>query len=157
MTTGLASLAAIDAAAAEHAKQGRSGMVSLRDAIADWSIDDKPADSVLESIMARLIRRYDLPPVEFHPVIAGREVDFRVTDTPVILECDGWAYHGLDRATFERDRGRDADLTAAGWIVVRFTYRAITTRPKATADRILAALDRWTPSTGLAPFPPDAA
>ena len=46
--------------------------------------------------------------------------------TPVMLECDGWAYHGLDRSNFERDRDRDAELTAAGWIVVRFTYRAIT-------------------------------
>jgi very-short-patch-repair endonuclease len=155
MTTGLASLAAIDAAAAEHAKQGRSGMVSLRDAIADWSIDDKPADSVLESIMARLIRRYDLPPVEFHPVIRGREVDFRVIDTPVILECDGWTHHGLDRNNFERDHDRDADLLAAGWIVVRFTYRAIVTRPTATANRIRAAIDRWSP-VSAAP-PPDAA
>jgi very-short-patch-repair endonuclease len=155
MTTGLASLAAIDAAAAEHAKQGRSGMVSLRDAIADWSIDDKPADSVLEWIMARLIRRYDLPPVEFHPVIAGREVDFRVIDTPVILECDGWTYHGLDRNSFERDHDRDTDLVAAGWIVVRFTYRAIVTRPTATANRIRAAIDRWTPASAAPP--PDAA
>ncbi len=157
VTHRLASLEAIEAAAAEHARQGRGGIVAVRDAIADWSIDDKPADSILEVVMRRLIERFDLPPVEFHPVIEGYEVDFRVIDTPVILECDGWAYHGLDRATFERDRGRDADLTGAGWIIVRFTYRAITTRPKATADRILAALDRWTPSTGLAPFPPDAA
>jgi hypothetical protein len=35
---------------------------------------------------------------------------------------------------FEHDRGRDADLVGAGWIVVRFTYRAITARPKPTAD-----------------------
>jgi very-short-patch-repair endonuclease len=155
MTTGLASLPAIDAAAAEHAKQGRAGTVSLRDAISDWSIDDKPADSVLESVMARLIRRYSLPPVEFHPLVQGREVDFRVIDTPVILECDGWTYHGLDRNNFERDHDRDADLIAAGWIVVRFTYRAIVTRPTATANRIRAAIDRWTPATAAPP--PDAA
>ena len=42
-----------------------------------------------------------------------------------------------------RDRDRDADLAAAGWIVLRFTYRAITMRPKATADRIAAAVARW--------------
>jgi very-short-patch-repair endonuclease len=155
MTTGLASLPAIDAAAAEHAKQGRAGTVSLRDAISDWSIDDKPADSVLESVMARLIHRYSLPPVEFHPLVQGREVDFRVIDTPVILECDGWTYHGLDRNNFERDHDRDVDLIAAGWIVVRFTYRAIVTRPTATANRIRSAIDRWTPATAAPP--PDAA
>ncbi len=56
---------------------------------------------------------------------------------------DDWAYHGLQRTTFERDRDRDADLIAAGWIVVRFTYRAVTARAKATADRIAAAVARW--------------
>ncbi len=81
--------------------------------------------------------------MEFHPTICGYEVDFRVSTAPIILECDGWTYHGLQRATFERDRDRDADLIAAGWIVVRFTYRAITMRPKATADRIAAAIARW--------------
>jgi very-short-patch-repair endonuclease len=143
VTTGLASLAAIEFAASEHGRRGRSGIRSVRDAIADWSIDDKPADSILETTMARLVARSGLPPIEFHPVIAGFEVDFRVIGTRVLLECDGWAHHGLDRVGFERDRERDADLQAAGWIVLRFTYRAVMTRPKATADRIRAAVDRW--------------
>jgi very-short-patch-repair endonuclease len=145
LSTNLASLGALDAAVAAHARRGRRGVVALRDAIADWSIDHKPADSVLETAMARLIARFGLPPVEFHPIIEGHEVDFRVTGTPVILECDGWKYHGLDRINFERDRDRDADLIAAGWIVVRFTYRAIVSRPAATANRIRAAVERWSP------------
>ncbi len=157
VTSGLASLAAIESAAADHARRGRGGTVALRDAVADWSIDDKPADSILELVMRRLVDRFGLPPVEFHPVIEGHEVDFRVVDTPVLLECDGWQYHGLDRHTFELDRERDADLVAAGWIVLRFTYRSITTRPKATADRIRAALDRWAPSDPRDSLPPDAA
>jgi very-short-patch-repair endonuclease len=156
ITHRLASMQAIEAAAGEHAARGRGGIVAVRKAIADWSIDGKPADSVLEIVMHRLIDRFDLPPVEFHPVIEGHEVDYRVIGSPVILECDGWAYHGLDRANFERDRERDADLTAAGWIIVHFTYRAITGRPKRTADRIRAALDRWMPSTDGVPAPPAA-
>jgi very-short-patch-repair endonuclease len=94
--------------------------------------------------MQRLIDRYRLAPVEFHPVICGYEVDFRVIGTPVILECDGWAYHGLQRTNVRARSGRDADLIAAGWIVLRFTYRAITTRPKETADRIAATVAQWT-------------
>jgi very-short-patch-repair endonuclease len=93
--------------------------------------------------MHRLVTRYGLPAVEFHPIICGHEVDFRVVDTPVVLECDGWAYHGVQRHTFERDRRRDAELIAAGWIVLRFTYRSVTTAPGATADRIAAAVARW--------------
>ena len=130
LATGLANLAAIQTTVIEHSRQGRSGVVALREALAEWTIDAKPADSVLEIAMRRLIRRYALPPVTFHPTIEGYEVDFVVTGTPVILECDGWASHGLIHANFERDRARDADLTAKGWIVIRFTYRAITMDPE---------------------------
>ncbi len=139
----LADLNALETAAREHSQRGRPGIPALRDAIDDWSIDAKPADSILEAMMARLIRRHTLAPVEFHPTIAGFEVDFRVIGTPVILECDGWTHHGLDRAGFEHDRSRDAELIAAGWIVVRFTYRAVTVRPSAVARRIRAATERW--------------
>jgi very-short-patch-repair endonuclease len=148
----LADLNALETAAREHSQRGRPGIPALRNAIDDWSIDAKPADSVLEAAMARLISRYGLAPVEFHPIIEGHEVDFRVIDAPVILECDGWAHHGLDRAGFERDRERDADLIAAGWIVVRFTYRAVTVQPGAVARRIRAATERWLESPS-----PDAA
>jgi very-short-patch-repair endonuclease len=158
VATRLATLEAIEAAVADHARPGRHGVVAARDAVADWSIDLKPADSILEVLMARLVRRFDLPPVEFHPVIEGYEVDFRVVDSPVILECDGWAYHGAIATNFERDRQRDAELTAAGWIVLRFTYRSITTRPKATAARIRAAVERWGDlGSAGSPIPPDAA
>ncbi len=136
-------LATLESVVVQHSERGRAGIVALRNAVDGWAIDGKPTDSLLEGIMQRLITRYRLPPVEFHPTICGYEVDFRVTGTPVILECDGWTYHGLKRSAFERDRERDADLIAAGWVVVRFTYRAITARPKATADRIAAAVARW--------------
>jgi very-short-patch-repair endonuclease len=155
LSTGLANLAAIQTTVIQHSRQGRSGVVALREAVADWSIDGKPADSVLEIVMSRLIRRYGLPPVTFHPIIEGYEPDFMVTGTPVLLECDGWTSHGLNKAQFERDRARDAELTAKGWIVVHFTYRQITMEPKATADRFRAAIDRWS-SIG-APSSPDAA
>ena len=129
----------------DHARRGRSGVGALRAAVDQWSIDQKPADSLLETAVRRLITRYRLPAVEFHPIICGHEIDFRVIGTPVLLECDGWAFHGLQRETFERDRRRDAELIAEGWIVVRFTYRAVTTTPGATADRIAAAVARWSP------------
>lgn len=139
----LATLDALESVVIQHSEHGRTGVVALREAIDEWLIDRKPTDSLLEQTMHRLVTQYRLPPVEFHPVICGHEVDFRVAGTRVILECDGWAHHGLQRSTFERDRVRDADLVAAGWIVLRFTYRAITTRPKDTARRIAAALARW--------------
>ena len=143
LATRLASLDAIERTVADHARSGRSGVAALRAAVDEWSIDQKPADSLLETAMHKIVTRYRLPAVEFHPIICGYEVDFRVVDAPVVLECDGWAYHGVQRDNFERDRRRDAELIADGWIVVRFTYRAVTTTPKATADRIAAAVARW--------------
>ncbi len=105
-----------------------------------WTIDAKPADSVLEAAFARLVRRFDLPPFEFHPMIEGWEVDFRILGTSLLVECDGWATHGLDRGQFQRDRDRDDDLAAAGWSIRRYTYRAITASPADTARRIRRAI-----------------
>ncbi len=148
----LADLGALEIATLEHSRQGRPGTAVLGDAVDAWTIDAKPADSILEASMVRLIQRFRLPRVEFHPIVDGHEVDFRIVDSPVILECDGWTHHGLDRSGFERDRERDADLVGAGWIVVRFTYRAVTTAPHSVARRIRAATERWASSPS-----PDAA
>jgi very-short-patch-repair endonuclease len=43
------------------------------------------------------------------------------------------------RAAFERDRARDAGLTALGWRVVRFTYRQVVREPE-RVGRLLAEL-----------------
>lgn len=137
-------LRALEAALVVHARPGRHGIRALRHAIAVWSIDGRPIDSLLERAMRRLVTTYGLSPVEFHVVVEGWEVDFRVTGTPVLIECDGWAAHGLDRHQFERDRRRDIELCAAGWIVLRCSYRAITSDSARTAARIRAAVERWT-------------
>ena len=34
--------------------------------------------------MRDLFRRYKLPPYEFHPMIDGREVDFRIVGTNIL-------------------------------------------------------------------------
>jgi hypothetical protein len=145
VTTGLASPAALAAAIRRHGRRGRPGVPALRDALDEWVLDGKPVDSVLEPAMQRLLARFGLPPAEFHPRIGGHEVDFRIVDSPLVLECDGWATHGRERDQFERDRTRDADLAALGHVVLRFTYRAITTRPAKEAERIRRNVARWAP------------
>ncbi len=143
LTNRLATLAAIETALHRHARKGRHGVSALRAAIDDWSIDSKPADSVLEPAFRRLATRYGLPPVQFHPTVGGREVDFRVVGTPIVIECDGWTHHGHDREQFERDRANDAEFAAHGWIVLRFTYRKIITRPSDVAKQIRSAITQW--------------
>ncbi|MET0144590.1 MAG: type IV toxin-antitoxin system AbiEi family antitoxin domain-containing protein [Ilumatobacteraceae bacterium] len=145
VTTGLASPDALQAAIRRHSRRGRPGVPALRDALDEWVIDDKPVDSVLEPAMRRLLATHALPPADFHPTIGGYEVDFLVRDSTIVLECDGWSTHGLDQRTFELDRHRDADLSALGYVVLRFTYRDITRRQRRVAERIRTNVARWAP------------
>ncbi len=139
------SLSAVAHVLVDHGRPGRAGVGPLRRAFDDWAIDGKPAASVLETAFRRLVERYDLPPFDFHAVLEGWEVDFVLRGTNVIIECDGWTTHGLDRRQFERDRRRDDDLAAAGWTVRRFTYRAIVGQPADTARRIRRAVEHSRP------------
>jgi very-short-patch-repair endonuclease len=145
VTTNLASPAALEAAIRRHSRRGRPGVPALRAALGEWVLDGKPVDSVLEPAMQSLLADHGLPPAEFHPLIGGYEVDFRIVGSPIVLECDGWTTHGLQRDQFERDRVRDAELGALGYVVLRFTYRAIVTRPRREAERIRRNVLRWSP------------
>jgi very-short-patch-repair endonuclease len=59
-------------------------------------------------------------------LIAVGDLVFRVER--VVVELDGRAYH-VTPDRFESDRYRQNRLTAAGWIVLRFTWRDLTERP----------------------------
>jgi hypothetical protein len=155
VTNGLASPVALRTAVDVHARRGRHGVPAFREALEDWVLDGKPVDSILEPAMRKLVAKYGLPPVEFHPIVCGYEVDFRILDSPIILECDGWDSHGRNRRRFEKDRVRDGDLTAMGNIVLRFTYRGITRHAAREADRIRRNVRRWAPHLDLGGDPAD--
>jgi very-short-patch-repair endonuclease len=140
---GAVSITALDRAIRAHSRQGRHGIVALREALGEWVIDGKPADSVLEPAMRRLLRAHRIGPVEFHAMCAGYEVDFRLSGTPIVLECDGWAYHARTRAQFQRTTTRDGDLIAAGYVPVHFTYREIMRQPRRVVGRITGALRQF--------------
>ena len=48
----------------------------------------------------------------------------------------------LRPAAFENDRERDAELHAAGYLVLRFTWRQLTERPEWVAAKLLRAYSR---------------
>jgi len=58
-----------------------------------------------------------------------------------VVEVDGYAYHS-HRNAFERDRRRDADLAAAGYRVIRVTWRQLIREPEAVLVRLVLALAR---------------
>lgn len=67
------------------------------------------------------------------------EVDCVWRRERVIVELDGYASHGT-RAAFERDRARDRALQAAGWRVVRVTWRHLHEHPASVAAELRALL-----------------
>lgn len=140
---GLVTFESVDKALMRHSQHGRHGIVALRSALHQLALHEKAPDSVLEEEMARVARRFGLPPMEFHTRVAGYEVDFLLTGTNIYLECEGWRYHGLDKDQFEFDRERTAKLLAAGYIGVRFTWAQIVRRPSMVAQQVKDIYARW--------------
>ena len=77
--------------------------------------------------------------VQQHPVVlpfGTVHLDAAVPELRLAIELDGAAFHGsaVDR---ERDTRRDVALAALGWVVLRFSYRRLTTDPEACRREIL--------------------
>lgn len=141
----LVTIGQVHQALADHSRQGRVGLGALRQALAEQQLDERPADSALEEAMARLAIRFGLPALAFQHRLAGYRVDFWIVGTCLYIECDGWAYHGLKRDQFEFDRRRSAELTAAGFVGIRFTWRQVRRQPAQVAALIWHNLERWAP------------
>ncbi len=95
--------------------------------------------SEAEARLLALIRVADLPEPLTNARIEGFEVDVAWPEQRLIVEVDGFAFHST-RAAFERDRLRDQALQAAGWRVMRITWRQIAETAEAVVARIAAAL-----------------
>jgi very-short-patch-repair endonuclease len=95
--------------------------------------------SEAEERLLELVRRARLPSPEVNVPLAGYEVDFLWRAARLVLEVDGFAYHS-SRASFERDRRRDASLSARGFRVIRITWRQIAREAEAVLVRLAQAL-----------------
>ena len=58
--------------------------------------------------------------------VAGWEVDAFWPAHRLVVEIDGYRYHAT-RAAFERDRRKDAALQAAGYRIIRITWKKAAT------------------------------
>jgi very-short-patch-repair endonuclease len=120
---------------------GKKGSGRLRRAVRDIDPRSRDTRSPLEVDFLALCRAAGLPRPEVNVLVEGYLVDFLWRIERLVVETDGYAFHG-DRNAFERDRERDLDLTAAGYEVGWFTYRMLTRQPEACARRIREALSR---------------
>lgn len=128
----------VEAAMATTRGRTGPGHRALREAIAECAAFERHHTlSHLEDAFLRLVRSNDLPLPSTNALIEGLKVDAVWHAKRIAVELDGWQDHGTRRG-FEEDRERDAILTAAGWRVVRFTYRQVRARP----DHVLSTLRR---------------
>jgi Protein of unknown function (DUF559) len=97
--------------------------------------------SALEDRFAAFCRDRALPPPTANVTVLDREVDAYWPGPRLIVELDGFAYHG-HRAAFERDRARDAALQAARYQVIRLTHRRLEREADIVAEELRKALAR---------------
>jgi very-short-patch-repair endonuclease len=95
--------------------------------------------SQAEELFLRLIRSAELPAPQINVRDGGKERDYRWPAQRVLVEIDGYRFHGTRRA-FERDRRRDAQASATGFTTIRITYRQLIDEPMAVIARLAAAL-----------------
>ena len=136
-------IAPADLADQVRRNHGRRGVARLRH-VAGLDGGPQYTHEGAERRMLALVRAYDLPPPEANERVNGFEVDFVWRRERVIVEIDSRRFHADDLA-YERDRLRDAELIAAGWVVIRVTWRRLTTEPAAVAGRIRRTLEARVP------------
>ncbi len=131
-------LRAVESAMARTRGRPGPGHKALREAIAEHvALGLSATRSPLEDAFLRLLKDASLPLPATNAHLEGFEVDAVWRAQRIAVELDGWEFHRTKHA-FERDRERDAVLTAAGWRVVRLTHRQVIHRP----DRVVETLRR---------------
>jgi very-short-patch-repair endonuclease len=95
--------------------------------------------SELERMFLRLCDQHRIPRPAVNVQVAGFEVDCAWIRESLVVELDGWGFHG-GRSSFEADRRRDASLQLAGFRVVRITYRRLVAEPERVAAELRALL-----------------
>jgi very-short-patch-repair endonuclease len=84
--------------------------------------------SELEERFQAFLLNDGLPRPTTNAKIEGLEVDCAWRDERLIVELDGRAIHDATDV-FESDRARDRRLEAAGWHVIRITWRQLHETP----------------------------
>jgi hypothetical protein len=121
----------------------RRGAAKLRAIFNGGAIGLGVTRSELEDRFVRFTDRHNLPHPELNVWLPSDEgwveVDCLWRAAGLIVELDGRAYHDSALA-FEADRARDRALIAAGWRVIRVTWRQLTREPAALAADLRSVL-----------------
>ena len=119
---------------------GRRGAKKIRAILAEWE-EPAPTRSELERAFRAICREARLPLPSFNVSLHGYEVDAYWPEYGLVVELDGWEWHRTRRA-FEDDRRRGAVLEAAGYRVLRFTWRQVMDEPQLVASAVRSGCPR---------------
>ncbi len=116
----------------------RPGAAAMRALLTDER-EDGYSRSIAERKLRALICAAGLATPGYNAKVQGFLVDGVWAAQKLILEVDGRTFHG-HAAAFEADRRRDQILVAAGFRVIRVTWRQLVHEPIGVAVRIAQAL-----------------
>lgn len=124
----------------EFARQ--RGLKPLRGIVAARASDAyQPPTTELERLLYRLLDHPDLPPyqrqVPFDYPTLDATVDAYIDEWRLIAEGDGRRWHNRQR-DHDRDRERDNAALAAGFVVVRLTWKVLRYEPEKALATLLA-------------------
>jgi very-short-patch-repair endonuclease len=106
---------------------------------------DVASESALETLLRLLLASVGLRPVsqvvisDEHGCVA--RVDFLFPEHRLVIEADGFAFHG-DRAATRRDRRRTNALIRAGYRVVRFGCEEVRYQPHDVVSIVVDLVER---------------
>jgi very-short-patch-repair endonuclease len=129
---------------ARHARRGRHGTRRLRAVILRNAEREAITDTDMELLVLGLIREAGLPePLLHHRIYDGdrfvAEVDLAYPQWRIAIECDG-AVHLLEEVR-ERDLPRQNDVVLTGWLVLRFSWKRVRSRPENVVREVQEAIE----------------
>jgi very-short-patch-repair endonuclease/predicted transcriptional regulator of viral defense system len=115
--------------------RGVPGSARLRAALAVHRPELAYTRSEIERLLIELCESHRLPLPKLNVYRRGWLVDAAWDEQRLIVELDGYNSHRT-KAQLESDHKRDLELRAAGYTVLRYTWRQLTETPDAVAHDI---------------------
>lgn len=113
---------------------GRRGVTRLTEFLSEARLPSSTRSPLEDRFVHFCVERKVPMPVT-NALVLGHEVDALWPEQRLIVELDGFAFHG-HRSAFERDRARDFSLAVAGYRVVRLTHRRLDREPMEVAAEL---------------------
>lgn len=131
-------LGLFDRTAAEEAiaaNRGRRGAEVMRRLLEDYRAGEGLTESDLEDEFLRLCDRFGIRRPETQVWIGSDRPDFVWRDIGLVVETDGWRWHG-GRARWEANQRKALRLQRRGLTVVRFSYLQVFKEPAEVAANL---------------------